>query len=188
MSWFKQKQTGLRTIRHSSFSPRRFIVRYLLFMSGMMLLLTDPFSRWLDLDGQFSGGVVLVSAKLLTWLGMPCRFEGVMLHLQGISFAVKFGCNGLEAVLIFSAGVLAFPGTWKRRSVGLLAGFVLLQVLNWMRILLLVYTGLHFKAAFEIVHVYVAQGLMIFSALILFILYIRNAEKPDDPLAPSIHL
>jgi exosortase H (IPTLxxWG-CTERM-specific) len=188
MSRFKQKQTGSVAARHSFVSPRRFIVRYLLFMSGMMLLLTDPFSRWLDLDGQFSGGVVQVSSILLNWAGMPCRFEGVMLHLQGISFAVKFGCNGLEAVLIFSAGVLAFPGSWRRRAAGLFAGFVLLQVLNWTRILLLVYTGLHLKAAFEIVHVYVAQGLMIFSALILFILYIRYAIQPDDPLAPNIHL
>jgi exosortase H (IPTLxxWG-CTERM-specific) len=156
-------------------------------MAGMTLLLTEPFTRWLDLDGKISERLVFVFAKLLNGFGIPCRCEGKLLHLQGISLAVKFGCTGIEAVLIFAAGVLAFPGSWKRKGVGLLAGGTLLECFNWLRILLLVYTGIHFPALFEMIHAYVGQGIMIITALILFFLYIRYATRPILPSVQSIH-
>jgi exosortase/archaeosortase family protein len=171
----KQSIEGPRFI----FSIRRFIVLYLLYMACMMLLLTEPFSGWLHLDDRFSIGVVFICAKVLTWVGIPCHAEGILLQLQRTSLAVKFGCNGLEAILILAAGILAFPGAWKRKAVGLFAGAMLLQALNWIRIILLAISAVYYPSVFEIFHLYIAQGIMIIISLVLFIIYILKIPNPD---------
>ena len=51
---------------------------------------------------------------------------------------VKGGCNGLEAVFLMVAGVLAFPSPWKRRFLGLMAYLPILFFLNLLRVNMLV--------------------------------------------------
>jgi len=58
------------------------------------------------------------------------------------------------------------------------AGFFLLQTANILRIVLLVYSGIHLKNLFEYIHIYIAQGIMIVLALILFFIYLDHATSP----------
>ncbi len=160
-------------------SIRRFVLLFLLFMAGMMFLLTGPVSDWIDLDGKCSWGMASLAAQFLNRLGVSCLQAGVVLNLSGASLAIKFGCNGLEAILILTAGILAFPGTWKRKGIGILLGALLLQFFNLLRIIALALAAVYFPALFEVIHVYVAQGIMIVLALSLFILYILSDRHSD---------
>jgi exosortase/archaeosortase family protein len=181
MSGFKSSREATKSARNSQpiFSAKRFIVLYLLYMAGIMLFLTDPISAWLHLDERFGIGVVLICAKILTWFEIPCRSEGILLQLPSVNLAVKFGCNGLEAILILSAGILAFPGVWKRKAVGLFVGALLLQVFNLFRIVLLAISSIYFPTGFEIIHLYIAQGIMIILSLVFFLIYILKTSGPN---------
>ncbi len=99
--------------------------------------------------------------------------------LPNLALDVKFGCNGLEAVIIYSIAVLAYPAAWTKKLIGIVAGFFVIQTANFLRMIFLVYSGIHFKRLFDYIHIYIAQGIMIALALATFFIYLKytNAEQ-----------
>ena len=85
---------------------------------------------------------------------------GQLITIAGISLYVKFGCNGLEAVLIYAGAILSFPATWKKKLLGIIAGFIVIQIVNIIRIVALAYSCIYFKNLFEYIHIYIAEGIM----------------------------
>lgn len=160
-------------------SIKRFALVYLALMGAFFFIIGYiPLQKILDVNGVYTKGVVLVTAKILGILSIPCSVHNSVLQMPAISLDVKFGCNGLEAVMIYSVAVIAFPATWKKRLAGILAGFVVLQIVNIFRIAGLAYAGIHFRSLFEYIHIYIAQGLMIAVSLGLFFIYLHYA-RPD---------
>jgi exosortase/archaeosortase family protein len=91
---------------------------------------------------------------------------------------VQFGCNGIEAMLIYAAAIAAFPASWKRKLIGIFAGIVLIHAANVLRIVALAYTGVYYPKLFQYLHVYVLQGMMVAFALVIFFIYLHlNAAK-----------
>ena len=81
--------------------------------------------------------------------------------------------------MIYSIAVIAFPSPWRRRLIGIVLGFLVIQAVNIVRIAGLAYAGVHFKQLFDYVHIYVAQGIMIAVSLGIFFVYLsygKNAE------------
>lgn len=160
-----------------SVSLGRFALTYVLLMGAFFLIIGfKPIQDLIDLNGLYTQGVVLVTSKILNLSGLQCTYQGSLLSLPTISLDVKFGCNGLEAVMIYSVAVIAFPADWKKRVIGISAGFAILQVINILRITALAYSGIHFKSLFEYLHIYVAQGLMIAVSLGIFFIYLSYAQ------------
>lgn len=163
----------------SRISIKRFGITYVLLMGAFFFIIGyTPLQKIIDVNGAYTRGVVLLTAKLLGIMSIPCVVHKSVLQLPAIALDVKFGCNGLEAVMIYSVAVVAFPSTWKKRILGILAGFVVLQVVNVFRIAGLAYAGIHFKSIFQYIHIYVAQGLMIAVSLGLFFIYLHYS-RPD---------
>jgi len=163
----------------NSVGIKRFALTYLVLMGAFFFIIGYvPLQKIIDVNGTYTRGVVLATARILGILGIPCVTHNSVLQLPAISLDVRFGCNGLEAVMIYSVAVLAFPSTWKKRLLGILAGFAVLQIINVFRIAGLAYAGIHFRSIFEYIHIYVAQGLMIAVSLGLFFIYLHYA-KPD---------
>ena len=79
--------------------------------------------------------------------------------------------------MIYSVGILSFPATIKKKAVGIIGGFFLLQILNVFRIAGLGLTGIYAKSYFHYVHIYVAQGMMIAAAFVLFLFWLSYATK-----------
>ncbi len=142
-----------------------------------------PFQKIIDINGGYTKGVVVVTSKVLDILNIPSTYQGSIIQLPAITLDVKFGCNGLEAVMIYAVAVIAFPSAWKRKLIGILAGFFIIQVLNIIRIAGLAYSGVHFRKLFEVMHIYVAQGIMIAVALGMFLLYLHYAGRPEKETA-----
>ena len=165
----------------SGLNVRRFVLTYLLLMGAFFFVIGfDPIRKVIDLNGIYTSGVVVITAKILGLLSIPASFQGSLIRLPSITLDVQFGCNGLEAVMIYSVAVLAFPAAWKKKVYGILAGFIIIQAINILRIAGLAYSGVYFKKFFEYIHVYVAQGIMIAVALGIFFIYLnytRNEVK-----------
>ena len=165
-------------------SIRRFIITYFVLMSIFFLLTWfKPLHAIIDLNGLYTQSVVVVTSKILGLLGIPCAYRGSVMILPALSLDVKFGCNGLEAVMMYATAVLAYPAQWQKKIIGIAAGFFVLQTTNIMRIVLLVYAGIHLRGLFEYIHVYVAQGIMIALALGVFFIYL-NYAKPIKEIHP----
>jgi exosortase H (IPTLxxWG-CTERM-specific) len=162
--------------RGDSVGIKRFALTYLALMGAFFVLIGfKPIQDIFDLNGIYTTGVVVVTSKLLGLIHIPCTYQGSLINLPSISLDIKFGCNGLEAVMIYSVAVAAFPSTWKNKLIGVVAGFIVIQTVNILRIASLAYSGIHFKSMFEYIHIYIAQGMMIAVSLGVFFLYLHYA-------------
>lgn len=167
-----------RKVSKSQLSIGRFALTYLILMGAFFLLIgLKPIQDIIDLNGLYSKGVVLLTSKILELLGISSTYQGSVIKLPSIALDVRFGCNGLEAVMIYAVAVIAFPAPWKNKLIGIVGGFVVIQVINILRIASLAYSAIHFKSLFEYIHIYVAQGLMIAVSLGIFFVYLDYAKS-----------
>lgn len=165
-------------VSKQNLSISRFVITYLLLMGIFFLLLwVKPIQNIIDVNGFYTIYVVSATAKILGIIGIPCTQQGSIIALPSIALDVKFGCNGLEAVMIYAIAILAYPADWKRKLIGIVAGFFFLQIVNLLRIVFLAYSGIHFKSIFEYIHIYIAQGIMIVISLGIFFIYLNYVKK-----------
>jgi exosortase/archaeosortase family protein len=163
--------------RKDGISVWRFAVTYLALMGSFFLLIgLKPVQNVIDLNGLYTKGVIILTSKILEVLTIPSTYQGSVIKLASIALDVRFGCNGLEAVMIYSVAVIAFPASWKDKLMGILGGFLVIQVINILRISLLAYSAIHFKDLFEYIHIYIAQGMMIAVSLGVFFIYLNYAK------------
>ncbi len=122
----------------------------------------------------FTERIVRVSSVALRAIGEPVAAQGT--HIRSVAFAVdvKNGCNGVEAMLILFAAVLAFPASWRQRLAGLLIGVAVIQVLNLVRVVSLFWLGVHHREVFDMFHTAVWQTLLILVSVGLFVLWSRR--------------
>ena len=178
----KQKtKSNKREEKRTEISITRFLVIYFLLMGAIFFLLgLRAIWRFVDVDDLYTKGVVVLTSRILEALSLPVTHQGSVIRLPSVALDVKFGCNGLEAVLIYAVAVLAFPAPWMHRLLGMFVGFVLLQVINILRIIALVYSALHLKSIFQYIHIYVAQGMMIAVSLGIFLIYLNYAKSSPE--------
>ena len=145
-----------------------------------LLLELTTIRRFVDVNDLYTKGVVVLTSRILEGFSLPVTHQGSVIRLPSVALDVRFGCNGLEAVLIYAVAVLAFPAPWTRRLLGIFVGFVLLQVINILRIMALVYSALQLKSIFQYIHIYVAQGMMVAVSLAVFLIYLHYAKSPQE--------
>lgn len=156
----------------------RFLLCYIGLMGVFLLLIgLRPVQDILDLNGLYTRMIIYLSVLLFEPFGIVQGSSGSVIFLSGLSLDVKFGCNGLEAFLIYTVAILAFPSKIIPKIWGILGGFVLLQILNVLRIVGLGLTGIYFKDFFHIFHIYVAQGIMIAISLVLFLIWLHYVDQ-----------
>jgi len=103
--------------------------------------------------------------------------------ITGPKFSVNIlhGCNGTTPAAMIIAGVLAYPATWKARAFGLIVGSLWVQLVNLLRIVLLYELGRYgLVAAFESVHLYVAQVVVILATAAFWLYWIGRFATPRN--------
>lgn len=91
----------------------------------------------------------------------------------GFGVSIEPGCNGVEAMIVLVAAMLAFPAPWKHRLIGLAVGFVAIQGLNIVRVISLFYLGQWNTRAFEFAHEFLWQGLIMLDVLVVWLIWVR---------------
>ena len=155
---------------------RRFLLRFGIALVVLYLLVAIPPSND-HVVVPFTEGIVMVSAGLLRALGEPVVTAGTLIRHGSFAVDVKNGCNGLEAAIILAAAVVAFPATLRQRLAGLAAGFLVIEVLNLVRVVSLIWLGVHRPSVFELFHASVWQTALILVAVGLFVLWSREIAR-----------
>jgi exosortase H (IPTLxxWG-CTERM-specific) len=128
------------------------------------------FSWYLGFNARFSG-------VLLTFLGQNITVEGNAICSPHFSVRVVRGCDAVEATVLFICAILAFPAPFLRKIPGIIAGMLLLAILNFIRIVSLFLVGVYFPRAFDIAHLEVWEGLFIVSAVIFWVIWLLWATQ-----------
>jgi exosortase H (IPTLxxWG-CTERM-specific) len=168
----------------------RFTLVFLALLIGLFTLnLLPPVDR--HVIGPFTAGLAQVCTWLVTLFDGDVVTQGNEIRSvsTGFAIAIERGCNGVEALIVLIAALLAFPAPWKHRLVGLAIGFVAIQGLNIVRIISLFYLGQWSLTAFEWFHLYIWQALIILDALVVWLIWLRYlprpAAGPGAPAAPA---
>ncbi len=100
---------------------------------------------------------------------------------NGFAVTILAGCNGMEAMIVLAAALLAYPAPLKHKLIGLAAGIVAIQALNLVRIGSLFYIGQWNREVFEWAHLYAWQVLIMLDALVVWLLWLKTlpASSPS---------
>ncbi len=151
----------------------RFIVKYLAaLLVGFVLLALKPVND--HLVNPYTTFVAHQARVALNLFGEGATVRDQVLSSPRFSVRIFNGCNGLEAILIFACGVLAFPASWRSRLLGVLAGLVAIQLVNVVRVVSLFYVGVFKPQWFAASHIFVWQSLIIVFAVVLWLLWAQR--------------
>ena len=157
----------------------RFLITFL-----VVLAASFAFLAWKPVnDGivePFTGQIAKASGVALRAIGQDVTRAGTMLRSPRFAVNIKNGCNGVEAMVILLAAIVAFPAPWKARLLGLAAGAAAIQLVNLVRVVALVLTGAYLPRLFDASHTVVWQSLVILSAVLIWILWARRVA-PHRP-------
>jgi exosortase H (IPTLxxWG-CTERM-specific) len=87
--------------------------------------------------------------------------SGALVSQAGFSINIAEGCNGIYALAIVMAGMVAIPAPWRPKSLGLLLAIIFIMFLNYVRIIVLWYAGIYFPTLFEAMHLYIWEFVII---------------------------
>jgi exosortase H (IPTLxxWG-CTERM-specific) len=119
----------------------------------------------------FTGAIARAGGAVLDLLGQGTTMSGTIIRSPRFAVNIRNGCNGVEAMLIYFAAVLAFPASWKSRLLGVAGGFVAIQVINLIRVVALFLTGVYMPKLFDSSHTVIWQSVVILSGVLLWILW-----------------
>lgn len=149
---------------------------------GVLYALSVEVQSTVDLFVQpLTNGVTVASAWVLALFEPGVEAAGSAIIGPHFSVNILHGCNGTTPAAMIIAGVLAYPATWKARAFGLIVGSLWVQVVNLLRIVVLYELGRYgFVAAFESVHLYVAQVVVIVATAAFWLYWIGRFATPRN--------
>ena len=170
----KSKAPGSADSPASARAARRrsafFLVRFLgLLVVFYLVVASKPVNGAVIVP--FTSAIARVSAGVLNAIGERVTVEGTEIHSSRFAVQIENGCNGVETALLFGSAVLAFPSPWRRRLLGLVLGFVAIQIVNLVRVVSLFWVGAHRPALFSTSHTVIWQSVVVLCGVLLFLLW-----------------
>ncbi len=154
----------------------RFIILFILFM---IIFYSVWATNWFH--ENFVAAVTRVDASIASFFldlfGYETHAEGTSVVSPSMTVNVKTGCDGIEAMALFSSGVLAFTASWGHKIKGLIGGIAFLFAVNIVRIIHLWLSGLYMPEYFEFFHQNFWQILFILISIITWAIWINRVSK-----------
>jgi exosortase H (IPTLxxWG-CTERM-specific) len=114
----------------------------------------------------------------------------VISHPGGFAYAIYYRCTGFLPVAFLTTAILAYPGRWRRKLVGLVISVPVLILLNLTRLVHLFYLGVHRPTAFDFAHSVLWEGVVILATLGLWLGWTRWSdsvrEQPPRPIGEKL--
>ena len=160
-----------------------FLTLFLVLLGGSFTLISV---NWVNDHAiePVTAGIARVSGAVLDVIGQDVILQGTVIRSSRFAVNIRNGCNGVEAMLIFLAAVLAFPASWRSRLLGLGLGILAIQVVNLIRVVALFLTGIYFPKLFDASHTVVWQTLVILTGVLLWIFWAYRFATPA-PAEPA---
>lgn len=165
----------------------RFFLLFLLLVLGLFTLeLTPPVQRLLVLPWTLM--LADISALLMSAFDPDVIAYGKVLQSasRGTGVSIEAGCNGIEACIILTAAVVAYPSPLRFKLIGIVLGFLAIQSLNVLRVISLYYLALWDKEIFEFAHLYLWQILIMLDVLVVWLVWIRQLPAREVPDAAVV--
>jgi archaeosortase B (VPXXXP-CTERM-specific) len=147
-----------------------FLARLLLYLWLATLLIRRLEALYLQTIQESTAGAV---GKLIAAFSERATQHADVVTYDGFSVRIVSECFGLLEMAIFSAAVLAFATTWRKRAIGIAVGVPTIYAFNLARIVMLLWVGRHANTYFEFIHVYFWQATLILVITSLWLVWIH---------------
>jgi len=147
-----------------------FLVKFfVILLAAYLLIAWNPVNDRVIVP--FTEGIARVSGAVLNFIGQDVTVNGTVIASARFGVNINNGCNGVEAMLILLASIVAFPASMKARALGLLLGAIAVQLLNLVRIVSLYLLGAYQPRLFDTFHTAVWQIIIILAAIGFFLIW-----------------
>lgn len=103
-------------------------------------------------------------------IGIDASREGAAIaHPNGFAYEIAYTCTGFLPVSTFIVCILAYPGTWCAKGIGVALGVPVLLAVNMLRLVDLFYIGVHFPHVFAWAHEVLWQALQVVEFIALWL-------------------
>lgn len=117
-----------------------------------------------------------ISSYILNLAGQKTSVTGDLIYSGRFSVAIKNGCDAVEPMALFVAGIIAYPSSVKKKLIGIFPGIIIIFILNIFRVVALFLTGVYKQSLFEIMHVEIWQMIFIMIAVGMWLIWLRGTR------------
>ncbi len=163
----------------------RFVVLFLLYLTASAVaypILRDRYRFVLDAVMRGTARLEYFIFRVFT---PDVSSTDTLVVFQGTSVRIIEECTGIYEAIIFASAVLAFPTSWKNRSIGLLLGCPLIYVFNAVRITTLIAALRYYPSAFDFMHLYFWQATLILMIMSVWALWFFKVVLREEKGRPS---
>ena len=163
----------------------RFVVLFLLYLTASAVaypILRDRYRFVLDAVMRGTARLEYYVFRVFT---PDVSTSDTLVVFQGTSVRIIEECTGIYEAIIFASAVLAFPTSWKNRSIGLLFGCPLIYVFNAVRITTLIAALRYYPSAFDFMHLYFWQATLILMIMSVWALWFFKVVLREEKGRPS---
>jgi archaeosortase B (VPXXXP-CTERM-specific) len=115
-----------------------------------------------------------ICGKVLGWIGIRNQTVATNVSIGTTSMEIISECSAIYVAILFTAGVLAFPTTWRARWRGLAFGLPCIFVINILRLVSLGIVIQYRAALLPLFHEYLWQVLFVLVVAVLYLLWIER--------------
>jgi exosortase H (IPTLxxWG-CTERM-specific) len=159
-----------------------FLIKFFVLMGLLLFLeLFNPIQQKVIIP--FTNLLAQASVFLLKLIGTETKASSTLIVSQQFVADIKAGCTGIEPVIILIAAMVAFRASWKARFYGAFLGIVVLQAVNLIRIVSLVYLGINHPRYFSEAHTFVWQIVIIALSLFLWMIWAKGLKPYETRIS-----
>lgn len=144
---------------------------------ALMIVVFTTLLLFLNLYTGFDAWLNRVTAVMLAgalWLlGAHGQAVGTVVTSKIFSAEIITECTAIFPLMIFVAAVIAYPSGWRKKLWGILLGVPAILFVNLIRLVTLFYIGYWFPSVFEAAHLLVWQSLIIFFAVLFWLIWVE---------------
>lgn len=117
-------------------------------------------------------------AGTLSSVGMPVDSRGTVISGPTTSLMIVDECTGIDATILLVCAVLVFPSGWRARLMGVALSIGVMMVVNFVRVITLVYVGNYSPGWLEIAHLYVWPVFVIITGVSTLLIWAEKIAIP----------
>lgn len=118
-----------------------------------VLLLSDMVFG--DLLEELRVFVAWTTSSTMALFGMEVQSHGEIITGPSASLMIVNECTGVDATILLVSAVLVFPAGWRQKLLGAALACGVMMLLNFVRVLTLIYIGNYHGGWLEVGHLYV---------------------------------
>jgi exosortase H (IPTLxxWG-CTERM-specific) len=163
-------------------ATRRALGRYLgmFLLFAVALFAVYQFSESTHRFRYVNAANAAICGRILGWVGVANQTTGTTVTIRTTNMEIISECSAIYVAILFMAGVLAFPTTWRARLRGLAFGLPCIFAINVLRLVSLGLVIQHRAALLPLFHEYLWQVLFVLVVAVLYLLWIERFVPREE--------